>query len=127
MKKTTQKLFRLVLDKLNYEEKKLTFGNYEIIRDYPSHILKNGIKVGVISQGQIFMNSFWEKFLFLRAVEADIWEISDFFEKYTTRLEKERDDMSSEKRKLSDKVKELEEKLASAVAEKVDLDLNQTD
>ena len=127
MRTTTQKLFRLALDKLNYEEKKLTFGNYEIIRDYPSYILKNGIEVGVISQGQIFMNSFWEKFLFLRAVEADIWEISDFFEKYTTRLEKERDDLTTEKRKLSEKVKELEEKLAQSVAEKVDLDLNQTD
>lgn len=127
MKKTTQKLFRLALDKLNYEEKKLTFGNYEIIRDYPSYILKNGTKVGVVSQGQVFMNSFWEKFLFLKAVEANIGEISDFFEKYTTRLEKERDDLTTEKRKLSEKVKELEEKLASAVAEKVDLDLNQTD
>jgi|GEM_PF-1936202 hypothetical protein len=127
MKTTTQKLFRLALDKLNYEEKKLTFGNYEIIRDYPSYILKNGTKVGVVSQGQVFMNSFWEKFLFLKAVEANIGEISDFFEKYTTRLEKERDDLTTEKRKLSEKVKELEEKLASAVAEKVDLDLNQTD
>ena len=127
MRTTTQKLFRLALDKLNYEEKKLTFGNYEIIRDYPSYILKNGTKVGVVSQGQVFMNSFWEKFLFLKAVEANIGEISDFFEKYTTRLEKERDDLTTEKRKLSEKVKELEEKLASAVAEKVDLDLNQTD
>ena len=127
MKKTTQKLFRLALDKLNYEEKKLTFGNYEIIRDYPSHILKNGIKVGVISQGQIFMHSFWENFLFLRAVEANIGEISDFFEKYTTRLETDRNNLDSEKRKLSEKVKELEEKLAQSVAEKVDLDLNQTD
>lgn len=127
MRTTTQKLFRLALDNLNYEEKKLTFGNYEIIRDYPSYILKNGTKVGVVSQGQVFMNSFWEKFLFLKAVEANIGEISDFFEKYTTRLEKERDDLTTEKRKLSEKVKELEEKLASAVAEKVDLDLNQTD
>lgn len=127
MRTTTQKLFRLALDKLNYEEKKLTFGNYEIIRDYPSYILKNGIKVGVISQGQIFMHSFWEKFLFLRSVESNIGEISDFFERYTTRLETDRNNLDSEKRKLSEKVKELEEKLASAVAEKIDLDLNQTD
>ena len=127
MKKTTQKLFRLALDKLNYEEKKLTFGNYEIIRDYPSYILKNGTKVGVVSQGQVFMNSFWEKFLFLRAVEANIGEISDFFEKYTKRLETDRDNLHSEKSKLTDQVKELQDKLAQSVAEKVDLDLNQTD
>ena len=124
MRTTTQKLFRLALDKLNYEEKKLTFGNYEIIRDYPSYILKNGIKVGVISQGQIFMHSFWEKFLFLRAVEANIGEISDFFEKYTTRLETDRNNLDSEKRKLSEKVKELEEKLAQSVASTIDLSAN---
>ena len=124
MRTTTQKLFRLALDKLNYEEKKLTFGNYEIIRDYPSPIKKNGIQVGVVSHGQVYLNSFWEKFLFLRAVEANIGEISDFFEKYTTRLEKERDDLTTEKRKLSEKVKELEEKLAQSVASTIDLSAN---
>lgn len=124
MRTTTQKLFRLALDKLNYEEKKLTFGNYEIIRDYPSYILKNGTKVGVISQGQVFMNSFWEKFLFLRSVEANIGEISDFFEKYTTRLETDRDNLHSEKRNLDDQVKELQDKLAQSVASNIDLSAN---
>lgn len=124
MRTTTQKLFRLALDKLNYEEKKLTFGNYEIIRDYPSYILKNGTKVGVVSQGQVFMNSFWEKFLFLRAVEANIGEISDFFEKYTTRLETDRDNPHSEKRNLADQVKELQDKLAQSVASNIDLSAN---
>lgn len=124
MRTTTQKLFRLALDKLNYEEKKLTFGNYEIIRDYPSYILKNGTKVGVVSQGQVFMHSFWEKFLFLRSVEANIGEISDFFEKYTTRLETDRDNLHSEKRNLADQVKELQDKLAQSVASNIDLSAN---
>ncbi len=45
MKKTTQKLFKLSLEKLNYEDNKIIFGNYEIIHDYPRIIKKDGNQI----------------------------------------------------------------------------------
>lgn len=81
MKKTTQKLFKLSLEKLNYEDNKIIFGNYEIIHDYPRIIKKDGNQIWVVVNWEVYINSFFERFLFWRQVEKNLSNITEFLKK----------------------------------------------
>lgn len=125
MKKTTQKLFNFAMSKIDYYSDKLELWNYLIRYCYGAcQIKKWERQIGVVDNNTIFINSALERFLFNRAVEKNIGEIVDLIKETEERKEK---NAREEYNKLKEKNRELEEKLASAVAEKVDLDLNQTD
>lgn len=125
MKKTTQKLFKFAMSKIDYYSDKLELWNYLICYCYGAYQIKKWERqIGVVDNDIIFINSALERFLFNRAVEKNIGEIVELIKETEERKEK---NAREEYNKLKEKNRELEEKLASAVAEKVDLDLNQTD
>ena len=125
MKKTTQKLFKFAMSKIDYYSDKLELWNYLIRYCYGAYQIKKWERqIGVVDNDTIFINSALERLLFNRAVEKNIGEIVELIKETEERKEK---NAREEYNKLKEKNRELEEKLASAVAEKVDLDLNQTD
>ena len=125
MKKTTQKLFKFAISKIDYYSDKLELWNYLIRYCYRAYQIKKWERqIGVVDNDTIFINSALERFFFNRAVEKNIGEIVELIKETEERKEK---NAREEYNKLKEKNRELEEKLASAVAEKVDLDLNQTD
>lgn len=124
MKKTTQKLFKLSLEKLNYEDNKIIFGNYEIIHDYPRIIKKDGNQIWVVVNWEVYINSFFERFLFWRQVEKNLSNITEFFKKYLWRMWTEKAELQEKVDHFKNKISELEDKLAQSVANNIDLDTN---
>lgn len=127
MKKTTQELIKYVFQRMNFNSNPIVFWNYTVTYDYPTlSIKKFWREVGVVVEGEIYINSPLERLLFGRAIEKNLGEITVFLSHYIGKVVEEKEKAVSQNAKLTEKISELEEKLASAVAEKVDLDLNQT-
>ena len=127
MKKTTQELLKFAFERMNYQERNLKFWDYEIIYFYGgSEIKKEGRKIWVVVDGEFYINSFFERFLFWRQVEKNLSNITEFLKEYLWRMWTDKAELQKKVDHFKNKALELEEKLASAVAEKVDLDLNQS-
>lgn len=125
MKKTTQELLKFAFERMNYQERNLKFWDYEIIYFYGgSEIKKEGRKIWVVVDGEFYINSFFERFLFWRQVEKNLSNITDFFKKYLERMWEEEKTLNDQLDNLKNKVSDLEDKLAQSVASTIDLSAN---
>ena len=125
MKKTTQELLRFALQRLDYKSKPIVFWDYTILYNYSASIIKKYWReIGVVVEGYIYINSPFERFLFSRAVEKNLWEITVFSSNHIREIVDTKTEAMSEIINLKKKISELEEKLAQSVANNIDLSPN---
>lgn len=125
MKKTTQELLKFAFERMNYQERNLKFWDYEIIYFYGgSEIKKEGRKIWVVVDGEFYINSFFERFLFWRQVEKNLSNITEFLKEYLWRMWTDKAELQEKVDHFKNKISELEEKLAQSVASNIDLDTN---
>lgn len=110
---------------MDYNSNPITFWEYTVSYSYPTlSIKKFWREVGVVVEGEIYINSHLERFLFGRAIEKNLGEITVFLSHYVGRMVEMKENAISQNAKLTEKISELEEKLAQSVASNIDLDTN---
>ena len=125
MKKTTQELIKYVFQRMNFNSNPIIFWNYTVTYDYPTlGIKKFWREVGVVVEGEIYINNPIERFLFGRAIEKNLGEITVFLSHYIGKVVEEKEKAVSQNAKLTEKITELEGKLAQSVANNIDLSPN---
>ena len=128
MKKTTQELLKFAFERMDYQERTLKIWDYKITYFYGgSEIGKERKKIWVVVEGEVYINSFFERFLFWRPVEKNLSNIIDLLKESLWRMWTEKAELQEKVNHFKNKALELEDKLAQSVASNIDLDTNQTD
>lgn len=105
MKKTTQELIKYIFQRMDFNSKPIIFWDYTVAYDYPTlSIKKFWREVGVVVEGKIYINSSLERFLFGRAIEKNLGEITLFLNHYIGKIVEEKSKAISQNAELTEKI-----------------------